>query len=236
MRPALRATTATVTFELTGGTWTYTLNNAHATVQALDTNETLIDTHTYTASDGSTQVVTITINGAEDAPVAGDDAVSGNEDTEITGNLLANDTDIEANALTTSLVNGPANGSLTLNADGSFSYTPDADWNGTDSFTYTANDGALDSNVATVTITVNPVNDAPSVSSSAVTAATENAAYSYTITANDIDGDDLTITASTLPAWLTLVDNGDGTATLSGTPTNADVGDTVWSWISPMAN
>ena len=105
-------------------------------------------------------MVTITINGVEDAPMAGDDAVSGNENTEITGNLLANDTDKEANALTASLVSGPANGSLALNADGSFSYTPDADWNGTDSFTYTANDGALDSNVATVTITVNPVDDA----------------------------------------------------------------------------
>ena len=56
-----------------------------------------------------------------------------------------------------------SNGTLSLNADGSFSYTPDADWNGTDSFTYTANDGVLDSNVATVTITVNPDNDDPVV-------------------------------------------------------------------------
>ena len=56
-------------------------------------------------------------------------------------------------------------------------------------------------------------------------AATENATYSYTITTSDVAGDIPTITASVLPAWLTLVDNGDGTATLSGTPTNADVGD-----------
>ena len=53
------------------------------------------------------------------------------------------------------------NGTLTLNADGSFTYTPAANFNGTDSFTYKANDGTADSNVATVTITVNPVNDAP---------------------------------------------------------------------------
>ena len=49
------------------------------------------------------------------------------------------------------LVTGPAHGTLTLNADGSFTYTPAANYNGTDSFTYKANDGTLDSNVATVT-------------------------------------------------------------------------------------
>ena len=213
------------TFEIIGGTWTYTLNNAHAAVQALDVGESLTDTYTFKATDGSTQLVTMTINGAADAPIAVDDAVSGNEDTVIVGNVLKNDSDVDGDTLTANLVSGPAHGSLTLSADGNFSYTPDADWNGTDSFTYTANDGALDSNVATMTITVNPVNDAPTVLSSAGTAATENAAYSYTITSRDVDGDDLTITASNLPAWLTLVDNGDGTATLSGTPTHTDVGD-----------
>ena len=54
-------------FELTAGTWTYTLNNAHASVQALDVGESLTDSYTFTASDGSTQTVTVTINGAEDA-------------------------------------------------------------------------------------------------------------------------------------------------------------------------
>src|SRR5256885_2323275 len=59
------------------------------------------------------------------------------------------------------LVAGTTNGSLTFNADGSFVYTPNANFNGSDSFTYQANDGAADSNIVTVTITVNPVNDAP---------------------------------------------------------------------------
>ena len=56
-------------FELSSGTWTYTLNNAHASVQALDVGESLTDTYTFAASDGSTQTVTVTINGAEDAAV-----------------------------------------------------------------------------------------------------------------------------------------------------------------------
>ena len=66
-----------------------------------------------------------------------------------------------ATPLTAILVSGPAHGTLTLNADGSFSYTPDANFNGADSFTYKANDGTADSNVATVTSPSPPVNDAP---------------------------------------------------------------------------
>ena len=67
-------------------------------------------------------------------------------------NVLANDSDPDGNPLTAILVSGPSNGSLTLNADGTFNYTPNSGFTGTDSFTYKANDGALDSNVATVTI------------------------------------------------------------------------------------
>ena len=76
------------------------------------------------------------------------------------------------------------------------------------------------------TVTVTNTNDAPTFTSTAVTAATEDSAYSYAITTDDVDaGDTLAITASTLPSWLSLTDNGDGTASLTGTPTNAEVGD-----------
>jgi VCBS repeat-containing protein len=77
------------------------------------------------------------------------------------GGVLANDTDPEGQVLTAILVTGPSHGTLTLNADGTFTYTPAPNFNGTDTFTYMANDGSLDSNVATVTITVTPVNDPP---------------------------------------------------------------------------
>ena len=99
-------------------------------------------------------------------PLAVADGYSTNEDAGLTvtiSGVLSNDTDADGNALTANLVTGPEHGSLTLkrNANGSFSYTPAANYNGPDSFTYKANDGSLDSNVATVSITVNAVNDAP---------------------------------------------------------------------------
>ena len=123
----------------------------------------------YTVTDqhgaSSSSTLTIVLTGTNDTPVANDDIASGDEDTTIAGNVLANDSDVEHDDLTASLITGPAHGSLTLNGDGSFSYTPDADWHGTDTFTYQANDGALDSNLATVTITVNPDNDAPTTES-----------------------------------------------------------------------
>jgi len=68
---------------------------------------------------------------------------------------------VDGDALKSVIVRGPAHGSVALNANGSFTYAPAANFNGSDSFTYKANDGSLDSNVATVSITVRPVNDAP---------------------------------------------------------------------------
>jgi hypothetical protein len=67
-------------------------------------------------------------------------------------------------------------------------------------------------------------NDPPSFTSTPTTAATANAAYSYAVTTADADGDTLAISAPVLPTWLTLTDNGDGTATLAGTPADGDVG------------
>jgi VCBS repeat-containing protein len=73
-----------------------------------------------------------------------------------------NDTDSDSDTLTAVKVANPGHGTVTLNANGSFTYTPEANYNGSDSFTYQAYDGSLYSNTATVTITVNAVNDAPS--------------------------------------------------------------------------
>src|SRR5207247_6377767 len=74
---------------------------------------------------------------------------------------LANDTDVDGDPLTAVLATAPTKGTLALNANGSFTYTPNANVNGSDTFTYRASDGTLTSALATVTITITPVNDAP---------------------------------------------------------------------------
>jgi VCBS repeat-containing protein len=116
---------------------------------------------------------------ANTSPVANNDSYSTNEDVPLSiaaPGVLGNDTDAEHNPLTAVLVSGPAHGTLTLNANGSFTYTPAANYNGSDSFTYKANDGTANSNTgATVNIGVNAVNDAPSFTKGADQTALEDA-------------------------------------------------------------
>ncbi|MFX1441204.1 MAG: tandem-95 repeat protein, partial [Promethearchaeota archaeon] len=126
------------------------------------------DSFTYLVYDGidasEFATVTITVNAVNDAPIADDDDYSANEDTPLIvpdPGVLNGDTDVENDPLTAALITGPAHGVLILNSDGSFEYIPDANFFGTDTFTYVASDGALDSNVATVTIEVVSINDAP---------------------------------------------------------------------------
>ena len=90
--------------------------------------------------------VSLTINPVNDAPVAVNDSYATDEDTPLTvaaPGVLGNDTDVDSAILTAVLVTGPTHGTLTLNGDGSFTYTPAANFNGSDSFTYKANDGSL---------------------------------------------------------------------------------------------
>ncbi|MEO1331749.1 MAG: Ig-like domain-containing protein, partial [Pseudomonadota bacterium] len=124
----------------------------------------------YVVSDPSgasaTGRVTIGVTFDNTPPEAVDDAYSVAEDGSLSVaaglGVLANDSDVDGDALTAVLGTDVTDGTLTLNADGSFDYTPDADFNGSDSFTYTVSDGqGGTSTPATVTITVNPVNDPP---------------------------------------------------------------------------
>ena len=170
----------TVTLGIGPGHGSLTLNVDGTFSYTHDGSENFSDSFTYIVSDADggitdTGIVSITINPVNDnAPAAADDFVSGDEDTVISGTVLVNDSDVDGDPLTASLVTGPANGSLTFNSDGSFSYIPNPNWNGTDSFTYTANDGTQNSNVATVTITVNGVNDAPSIGGADTGSVTED--------------------------------------------------------------
>jgi VCBS repeat-containing protein len=147
-----------------------------------------------------------------EAPYAGDDSYTTDEDMLLsvtTPGILGNDTDADTDTLTAVLVGDVSHGTLILNGDGSFSYTPDADFNGADSFTYKANDGLADSNIATVTITVNAVNDPPVAEGQPVTT-DEDTSVAVTLTASDVDGDGLTF----------IVVTGPSNGSLSGTTPN----------------
>lgn len=149
------------------------------------------------------------------APTAVDDSYSTNEDTPLTvpgPGVLGNDSDIFNSPLSASVVSTTSNGALVLNGNGGFTYTPAADWNGTDTFTYKASAGGQDSNVATVTITVNPINDPP-VAKGTPLSATEDTPESYSGSdlATDVDGDALIIAAASASG--SVVVNPDGTIT-----------------------
>ncbi len=187
-----------------------------------------MDAFTYKVEDGNggidTATVTMDITPVNDGPRAADAGINGVEDT-VSNDSLPMATDPEGDPVTYTLESSPGNGTAEVNPDGSFSYTPNSDFNGIDAFTYTVKDSNGDSSAYTVTVHVAAVTDTPTFTSAPVIEATEDVAYSYTITTGDVDGTPLTISATTLPAWLNLVDKGDGTATLSGTPTNAEMGD-----------
>lgn len=119
------------------------------------------DSFTYKANDGAADsneaTVTITVNEVNDAPTANDDSYETAKNTELAvaaPGVLGNDSDPDGDSPIAIQVSGPSHGSLSLNSDGSFTYAPVPDYSGSDSFTYKGNDGTLDSNTATVTITV----------------------------------------------------------------------------------
>jgi VCBS repeat-containing protein len=155
------ATNGSVSLDPSTGAFTYTPN----------ANYNGSDSFVVTISDGNGGSTTSTINVGvtplNDAPVAVADSISvlegGTATVLVSGasSVLANDSDVEGNALSAVLVTGPAHGTLTLNANGTFSYTHDGSETTSDSFTYRANDGTVNGNIVTVNIGVTPVNDAP---------------------------------------------------------------------------
>ncbi|NQU26585.1 MAG: tandem-95 repeat protein [Candidatus Nealsonbacteria bacterium] len=146
-------------------------------------------------------------NVRDEGPIARDDAWSIAEDTALlvaAPGLLVNDYDPEGNPLTASRVFGPYRGELTLLSDGSFTYTPNENFHGTDSFTYLADDGLTKSNVATVTITIDPVNDAPVAADNwlAVQIDTLRTVPAPGVLGNDTDADGDAMTVSMIASAL----------------------------------
>jgi VCBS repeat-containing protein len=176
------------------------------------------DSFTYVADDenGGTAVgtVAITVNATNDGPIAVNDDVATDEDMPATGNVLANDTDADGDSLIASLQDGPTSGTVELNADGSFTYTPNADFNGSDSFTYVADDGQGGTAVGTVSITINAINDAP-VAGEDQFMTEEDTPVSGNVLLNDTDaeGDSLTVELADAPANGSVELNSDGSFT-----------------------
>ena len=168
--------------------------------------------------------------GANSPPAASGDAHSVDEDATLNVSapgVLGNDFDPDGDALAAVLVSAPSSGSLTLNPDGSFGYTPEPDFHGSDSFTYKASDGMLDSNPATVSLTVQPVNDAPVADSQSV--ATDNeTTLAVTLTASDVDGDPLSYTVVSGPSHGSL---SGVPPELTYTPNEGHVGDDSFTFV-----
>jgi len=181
-----------------------------------------------------TDTVNITVNAVNDAPTAPDSSITTAEDSPYlaalgVNDLLINSNDVDGGTLAVSTTPSvaPSNGLLILSSDGTFTYTPNADFNGTDAFTYEITDGNGGTVQATVMIDVTPVNDAPFVPGSSITL-DEDASYAATLGVNDllinsidVDGDALTVSATPVVGPTNGVLILSATGTLTYTP-NAD--------------
>jgi VCBS repeat-containing protein len=169
-----------------------TLNSDGSFTYTSEQDYSGLDGFTYTCTDGNAESspasVTITVTALNDRPVALDEDYTTDEDVPLTiaaPGVLANDSDPENSPLTAVLLSGAAHGALTLNQNGSFTYTPGTEYSGVDEFTYAPSDGSLEGNAALVTITVNTVEDPPvfgPVSNKSVVAGNQ---VSFTVSAHD---------------------------------------------------
>ncbi|MCA1248914.1 tandem-95 repeat protein, partial [Massilia sp. MS-15] len=156
----------------------------------------------YTVSDGqggsNTYTVNVTVTPVNDLPVAGNTNITTAEDTAKAGTLpVASDAD--GDTLTYSKASDPAHGTVSIAADGTYTYTPGANYNSTDSFSYTVSDGNGGSNTYTVNITVTPVNDLPVAGNTNITTAEDTAKAGSVPAAIDPDGDTVTYAKASDP-------------------------------------
>ncbi len=178
----------------------------------------------YNFSQAQVEYSAFTITEFNNAPTAEVDDYEVDEDMEIevgaAAGILANDADPDADALTAVLVTGPENGSLTLNGDGSFTYRPNADYHGSDGFTYYASDGDLDSDPVAVSITIYSVNDAPVADAGGPYETNEGSVIGFDASGStDVESDPLTY------EW----DFGNGNSATGIAPTHTYVDDGVYT-------
>jgi hypothetical protein len=199
------ATTLSCT-DADGNSLTYTIVSgpAHGTLSgtapnltyspALDYNGS--DNFTFKANDGSADsnvaTFSLTINAVNDVPVCTDGSATTDEDTP--KNITFSCSDVDGDSLTYSVMAGPSHGSVSSGTSPNRTYSPALNYNGSDSFTFKANDGSADSNVATFSLTINAVNDAPTATVSLNDHSPKtNDTLTATATRADVDGDAISL-------------------------------------------
>ncbi|HHL31971.1 MAG TPA: tandem-95 repeat protein, partial [Oceanospirillales bacterium] len=168
-----------------------------------NTNFNGTDAFTFIANDGTLDSniasIDISITAVNDASVADNQSLTTAEDSSLTLTLTASD--IDNDVLSYTLLSQPSNGTLAGTAP-NLVYTPNSNYNGSDTFNFQVNDGTLDSNTASIAITINPVNDAPVANNQSLT--TNNQALNILLTGSDIDADQLSYAVNVPPSNGTL--------------------------------
>ncbi|MBC7817586.1 MAG: tandem-95 repeat protein, partial [Planctomycetaceae bacterium] len=193
-----------------------TLNADGTFSYAPNTNFNGSDSFSFRTNDGSLDstpaTVSLSITAVNDAPTANAASFSTDEDVALNGSLSGSD--IEGSALSFVLVTGPADGSLSLHADGTFSYAPNTNFNGSDSFSFHTNDDSLDSTPATVSLNIAAVNDAPTANATSFST-DEDVVLNGSLSGSDVEGSELSFMLVTGPANGSLTFNANGTFSYS---------------------
>ncbi|MEN8119226.1 MAG: Calx-beta domain-containing protein, partial [Bacteroidota bacterium] len=200
--------TGTTTITIPAGNLSASITLTSVDDAVTEGDETIIAdiTAVTNAMEDGTQQETVTITDDDDTPDAVDDNESVDENGTLNTDVSTNDTGLGDTPVTFTVTTDVTNGTLTLNTDGTYTYIPDAGFNGTDNFTYTVCDADGECSTATVTITVNPVNNAP-IAVNDTTNITGSGDISVLDNDSDPDGDILSITIITDPDNGTAVIN-----------------------------
>ncbi|TOI51743.1 RTX toxin [Vibrio parahaemolyticus] len=164
---------------------TVIVNNDGTVTYTPDDNYVGKDTFTYVVTSGGVSestTVEVNVTPVNDAPVAKDDIATTQEDTAVTIDVLTNDTDVDGDTLSIQSASVPSDQGTVEIVDGKLVFTPAENFNGDAEITYTVTDGQL-TDEAKVTVTVNPVNDAPTIKVDAVESITEDAVNNDTVVA-----------------------------------------------------
>lgn len=173
--------------------------NARISYSAAATGVLYLEASSSLASGTGTYRITAVRDASNRAPIAVADLFGIYEDTDASGNVLANDNDPDGQSLSAVLLTNPAHGAVTLSVNGQFTYKPLANYNGNDFFTYRASDGSANA-TATVSLNILPVNDPPVAANASVNTDEDTALKGILPVAFDVDGDSITYALQTVPS------------------------------------